>query len=58
MASRDSLTFDLAGCELREESENQRGWMNTAGVAHLLRYISSRPVWKFGLARKKPFCIG
>lgn len=59
MASIDSLTFDLSDCLLREQSESRRLWLNSSGVAHLLRFESCSPDWSFDLtdpAAAKEFC--
>ena len=44
-----SLTFDLTDCVLREQSETHRGWMNPAGVGHVLRFHRGAPDWPFDL---------
>jgi hypothetical protein len=49
MVSVDSLTFDLAGCSLRERSESHRGWMNADHVAHTLRFNRGSINWPFDL---------
>jgi hypothetical protein len=49
MAGIESLTFDLTDCSLREQSESHRGWMNSAGVAHSLRFNPGPPDWPFDL---------
>jgi hypothetical protein len=50
MASIDSLTFDLTDCSLRQQSESHRGWMNSAGVAHMLRFHPGPPDRPFDLS--------
>jgi hypothetical protein len=47
--SVDSLTFDLTDCSLQEHDDNRRGWMNSASVAHLLRFQPGPPDWPFDL---------
>ena len=49
LASINSITFDLADCSLRQQSANHRGWMNSAGVAHMLRFYPGPPDWPFDL---------
>jgi hypothetical protein len=49
MVSVDSLTFDLAGCSLRERSESHRGWMNADHVAHMLQFNLGSINWPFDL---------
>lgn len=49
MTGIDSLTFDLTDCSLEEQSENHRGWMNSADVAHKLRFDRGPPDWPFDL---------
>src|SRR5947209_9475296 len=49
MTSIDSLTFDLTGCTLREQSASHRGWMNAAGTAHRLQFHAGPPDWPFDL---------
>lgn len=49
MADIGSLTFDLTDCTLGEQSENHRFWMNTARVAHLLRFNAKPVGWAFDL---------
>jgi len=49
VANVDSLTFDLTDCSLRQQSSSHRGWMSSAGVAHMLRFHSGPPEWRFDL---------
>ncbi|MFO0592028.1 MAG: hypothetical protein U0441_31060 [Polyangiaceae bacterium] len=51
MAGIESLTFDLTGCSLREQSRSHRGWMNAAHVAHMLRFHLGPPDWPFDLTK-------
>ena len=51
MAGIESLTFDLTDCTLREQSEGHRGWMNSAHVAHKLRYQQGPLDWPFDLTK-------
>jgi hypothetical protein len=44
-----SLTFDLTDCTMHEQSDRRRGWVNSEGVAHLLRYNPGPPDWPFDL---------
>jgi hypothetical protein len=43
------LTFDLTDCKPEKHDENLRGWMSSAGVAHLLRFDHGPPPWPFDL---------
>jgi hypothetical protein len=51
MAGIESLTFDLTDCSLREQSQSHRGWMNSAHVAHMLRFHPGPPDWPFDLTK-------
>ena len=51
MPNIDSLTFDLTDCSLGEQSESHRRWMNSAGLAYLLRFNRGRLDWPFDLTK-------
>jgi hypothetical protein len=47
MVSVNSVTFDLSDCILREQSEAELAWMNSACVAHRLCLHAGPPRWQF-----------
>ena len=49
MASVDSLTFDLADCELVQQAETERIWVNRDRVAHRLKFDPGVIYWPFDL---------
>jgi hypothetical protein len=49
MASVDSLTFDLADCELVQQAEAERIWVNPDHVAHRLKFDTGVIYWPFDL---------
>ena len=59
MSNIDSLTFDLTDCQVMEQSESQRAWLSSSGVAHLLR-LTPGPPWRSfdltNLAAATEFC--
>lgn len=49
MASVDSLTFELADCELVQQAETERIWVNRDRVAHRLKFDAGVIYWPFDL---------
>lgn len=49
MANVDSLSFDLADCELVEQAETERIWVSTDHVAHRLKFDIGVIYWPFDL---------
>lgn len=49
MASVDSLTFDLADCELVQQAETERIWVSADHVAHRLKFDHGVIYWPFDL---------
>ena len=49
MAGVESLTFDVAGCELARQDESERVWVSPDYVAIRLRFDRGRIYWPFDL---------
>jgi hypothetical protein len=49
MASVDSLAFDVADCELRQQNETERIWVSSDHVAHRLKFDRGVIYWPFDL---------
>ena len=52
MASVDSLTFDLADCELVQQADSERIWVSPDHVAYRLRFDRGVIYWPFDLTDK------
>ena len=50
MITIDSISFDLTNCELKKADQNQRAWLSSQTVAHLLRFRPTPPSWSFDLS--------
>jgi hypothetical protein len=49
MPSVESLTFDLADCELRQDNETERVWTSSDHVAYRLKFDRGAIYWPFDL---------
>jgi hypothetical protein len=49
MASVDSLTFDLADCELAQQTDSERNWVSPRCVAYRLKFDRRVIYWPFDL---------